>query len=85
MPKGYPDTVTCPNCGEGWPAEFAYCPNCGAKLPIHRWYKNLKVKVIGDGIPQKYCFPIHSKMWDRLLELGYTGKQLTDWGFVKAT
>ena len=46
MPKGYPDTVTCKECGSGQPAEFAYCPDCGAKLPIHKWYKKLKVKVL---------------------------------------
>ena len=36
MPKGYPDTVTCQNCGEGCPAEWSYCPTCGNKLPLPR-------------------------------------------------
>ena len=32
MPRGYPDTRTCPNCEEGWPAEFFFCPDCGADM-----------------------------------------------------
>ena len=39
MPKGYPDTVTCKNCGEGQPGEFAFCPMCGEKLPLPKWAK----------------------------------------------
>ena len=34
---------------------------------------------------KKYCYPIHPKMWDSFLEVGYTEKQLTDWGFIKST
>ena len=34
MPKGYPNTVTCKECGEGLPVNIGYyCPMCGAKLP----------------------------------------------------
>jgi hypothetical protein len=32
MPRGYPDSLTCPNCKEGQPADFGYCPECGADL-----------------------------------------------------
>ena len=32
MPKGYPDTITCPQCKEGWPAEFICCPMCGTRM-----------------------------------------------------
>lgn len=32
MPRGYPDTKTCPNCKEWSPAEYSYCPWCGADL-----------------------------------------------------
>jgi len=32
MPKGYPDTKTCPNCKEGNPAEYSFCPWCGADM-----------------------------------------------------
>jgi len=46
MPKGYPDTVTCKNCGGGLPAEFSYCPDCGEKLPIPRWARKFKIKVL---------------------------------------
>lgn len=41
MPKGYPGTLTCKNCGDGWPAEFSFCPTCGAELPIPRLLKNV--------------------------------------------
>ena len=34
MPTGYPETVTCKECGDGMPADFAYCSSCGAKLPM---------------------------------------------------
>ena len=37
------------------------------------------------GIPEKYYYPIHPKMWDSCLEVGYTEKQLTDLGFIKTT
>jgi len=32
MPRGYPDTITCKNCGTGLPAEFSYCYQCGEPL-----------------------------------------------------
>lgn len=32
MPKGYPDTQTCKDCGEGLPIDYAYCPMCGSPL-----------------------------------------------------
>ena len=32
MPRGYPDTCTCPNCGSGEPAEYHFCPWCGEEL-----------------------------------------------------
>jgi hypothetical protein len=32
MPRGYPDTRTCPDCKEGWPADFNFCPDCGADM-----------------------------------------------------
>lgn len=32
MPKGYKDTQTCKNCGEGLPIDYAYCPMCGFPL-----------------------------------------------------
>ena len=34
--------------------------------------------------PQKQYYPIHPEMWGRFLELGYTEKQLTDYGFLKS-
>lgn len=46
MPKGYPDTVTCKNCGEGQPEEYEYCSQCGAKLPLTNWAKKLMIKVL---------------------------------------
>lgn len=42
MPKGYPETVTCAECGEGQPADFYYCPNCGTKLPRPKWERQFK-------------------------------------------
>jgi len=36
------------------------------------------------GIPQKHYYPIHPKMWDSFLELGYAEKQLTNYGFIKS-
>jgi len=32
MPKGYPNSVTCKNCGDWFPAEYNYCPSCGYEL-----------------------------------------------------
>ena len=34
-------------------------------------------------LPQKYYYSIHSFIWDDLLRLGWTEKQLTDYGFLK--
>lgn len=48
MPKGYPDTVTCKECGEGQPADFPHCPDCGAKLPSPRWTRKLRIEVLPD-------------------------------------
>jgi len=36
------------------------------------------------GLPQKYYYPIHPFMWDSFLRLGWTEKQLTDYGFLKS-
>lgn len=41
MPRGYPDTRTCPDCKAWWPADFNYCPECGADL----WRKSKKSKI----------------------------------------
>ena len=32
MPRGYPDTRTCPDCKEGFPTDFNFCPDCGANM-----------------------------------------------------
>jgi len=32
MPKGYPGSQTCKNCGECLPVEYVYCPMCGELL-----------------------------------------------------
>lgn len=42
MPKGYPDTCTCPICGSGESAEYRYCPWCGGEL--HKKKRPPKVK-----------------------------------------
>uniref|UniRef100_A0A6M3KGC4 Zinc-ribbon domain-containing protein n=1 Tax=viral metagenome TaxID=1070528 RepID=A0A6M3KGC4_9ZZZZ len=44
MPKGYPDTVTCKECGTGQPSDHNYCPECGAKLPLPKWARKVKIK-----------------------------------------
>lgn len=52
MPRGYPDTVTCKNCGAGWPAEFGFCSTCGFELPMPRARKTKpkpKEEVKNDG------------------------------------
>ena len=47
MPKGNLDTVTCQNCGEGWPNDFTYCPTCGNKLPLPRESQTITKKDVG--------------------------------------
>lgn len=48
MPKGYPDTVTCQNCGAGWPIDIGtYCPTCGNKLPIPQESQTIEKKDVG--------------------------------------
>ncbi len=47
MPKGYPETVTCKECGEGWPTDLGlYCPMCGEKLPPLRIRKQKKEVIV---------------------------------------
>jgi len=41
MPKGYPNTKSCPNCGDGiFQEEAAYCSTCGE--PLFKTRKRLK-------------------------------------------
>ena len=47
MPKGYPDTQTCQNCGEGCPADWAYCPTCGNKFPPPSETQTIKKEDVG--------------------------------------
>jgi len=42
-----------------------------------------RVFELGDGIPEKYYYPINQHMWEDLLKLGWTEKQLTNYGFIK--
>ena len=49
MPKGYPGTVTCKKCGDGWRVDIgAYCAQCGAELPYLRIREAKPKKIIGD-------------------------------------
>ena len=45
----------------------------------------LRKALAWDRFPQKHYYPMHSAIWDSFLELGWTEKQLTDYGFVKTT
>jgi len=36
-----------------------------------------------DSLPQKCWYPIHPKMWDAFIELGWTEEKLIAWGFLK--
>jgi len=35
------------------------------------------------GLPRKHYYPIHPFMWDDFLRLGWTEKELADYGFLK--
>jgi hypothetical protein len=78
MPRGYPDTVTCPDCREGQDAFDCYCSICGADLhhkqkPIVKVNK-VEVKV-SDGSrlileTGKKCVTVHiiqAPDWDEMV------------------
>ena len=62
MPRGYPDTVTCPECKEGMPADFSYCPDCGGDLHPR--------KKICSGSRQRHYWGRYGKRFDKCFYCG---------------